>query len=98
MSNINEMFNAVENNETTSNARNLAGTAQLTSVANELVAKCISELNDNLDTYRDEFTASKKDHSAMDALLAKLIDFDTIDVEFIKELDEATVDGMLKSQ
>ena len=34
MSNINEMFNAVENNETTSNARNLAGTAQLTSVAN----------------------------------------------------------------
>lgn len=98
MSNINEMFNAVENNETTTNARNLAGTAQLTSVANELVAKCISELNDNLDTYRDEFAASQKDHSAMDALLAKLIDFDTIDVEFIKELDEATVDGMLKSQ
>lgn len=98
MSNINEMFNATENNETTSNARNLAGTAQLTSVANELVAKCISELNDNLDTYRDEFAASQKDHSAMDALLAKLIDFDTIDVEFIKELDETVVDGMLKSQ
>lgn len=98
MSNINEMFNAVENNETTTNARNLAGTAQLTSVANELVAKCISELNDNLDTYRDEFAASQKDHSAMDALLAKLIDFDTVDVEFIKELDDATVDGMLKSQ
>lgn len=98
MSNINEMFNAVENNETVTNARNLAGTAQLTSVANELVAKCISELNDNLDTYRDEFAASQKDHSAMDALLAKLIDFDTIDVEFIKELDETTVDGMLKSQ
>lgn len=98
MSNINEMFNATENNEATSNARNLAGTAQLTSVANELVAKCISELNDNLDTYRDEFAASQKDHSAMDALLAKLIDFDTIDVEFIKELDETVVDGMLKSQ
>lgn len=98
MSNINEMFNAVENNETTTNARNLAGTAQLTSVANELVAECIKKLNDNLDTYRDEFAASQKDHSAMDALLAKLIDFDTIDVEFIKKLDEATVDGMLKSQ
>ena len=95
---INEMFNATENNEATTNARNLAGTAQLTAVANELVTKCISELNDNLDTYRDEFTASQKDHSVMDALLAKLIDFDTIDVEFIKELDEATVDGMLKSQ
>lgn len=98
MSNINEMFNAVENNETTSNARNLAGTAQLTSVANELVAKCISKLNDDFETYREDFEASKHDHNAMDKLLAKLIDFDTIDVEFIKELDETTVDGMLKSQ
>ena len=95
---INEMFNATENNEATTNARNLAGTAQLTAVANELVAQCIKTLNDNLEEYRDEFAASQKDHSAMDALLAKLIDFDTIDVEFIKELDEATVDGMLKSQ
>lgn len=95
---INEMFNATENNEATTNARNLAGTAQLTAVANELVAQCIKTLNDNLEEYRDEFAASQKDHSAMDALLAKLIDFDTIDVEFIKELDKATVDGMLKSQ
>lgn len=98
MSNINEMFNATENNEATSNARNLAGTAQLTSVANELVAQCIKTLNDNLDEYREDFEASKHDHNAMDTLLAKLIDFDTIDVEFIKELDEATIDGMLKSQ
>lgn len=98
MSNINEMFNATENNETATNARNLAGTAQLTSVANELVAQCIKTLNDNLDEYREDFEASKHDHNAMDKLLAKLIDFDTIDVEFIKELDEATVDGMLKSQ
>lgn len=98
MSNLNEMFNATENNETTANARNLAGTAQLTAVANELVAQCIKTLNDDLDTYREEFTASQKDHSAMDALLAKLIDFDTVDVEFIKALDEDTVDGMLKSQ
>lgn len=98
MSNINEMFNATENNEATSNARNLAGTAQLTSVANELVAQCIKTLNDNLDEYREDFEASKHDHNAMDKLLAKLIDFDTVDVEFIKELDETTVDGMLKSQ
>lgn len=98
MSNINEMFNVTESNETTTNARSLAGTAQLTSVANELVAKCINKLNDNLDEYRDDFEASKHDHNAMDALLAKLIDYDTVDVEFIKELEEATVDGMLKSQ
>ena len=98
MSDINEMFNTTESNETTTNARNLAGTAQLTTVANELVAECIKKLNDNLDEYREDFEASKHDHNAMDALLAKLIDYDTVDVEFIKELEEATVDGMLKSQ
>ena len=94
---INEMFNTTEN-ETTTNSRSLAGTAQLTSLANALVAECIKKLNDNLDEYRDEFMESQKDHNAMDALLAKLLDYDTVDVEFIKELDEATVDGMLKSQ
>lgn len=98
MSNINEMFNVTENNATTTNARSLAGTAQLTAVANELVAECIKKLNDNFDEYRKDFEASKHDHNAMDALLAKLIDYDTIDVEFIKELEETTVDGMLKSQ
>ena len=98
MSIINEMFNATETNEATANARSLAGTAQLTAVANELVAECIKKLNDNLDEYREDFEASKQDHNAMDKLLAKLIDFDTVDVEFIKELDETTVDGMLKSQ
>ena len=95
---LNEMFNATENNEKTTNARTLAGTAPLTAVANELVAECIKKLNDNLEEYREDFEASKQDHNAMDALLAKLIDYDTVDVEFIKELDEATVDGMLKSQ
>lgn len=98
MSNINEMFNTVNNETTTANSRSLAGTAQLTSLANALVAECIKKLNDNLDEYRDEFMESQKDHNAMDALLAKLLDYDTVDVEFIKELDEATVDGMLKSQ
>lgn len=95
---LNEMFIATENNEKTTNARTLAGTAQLTAVANELVAECIKKLNDNLDEYREDFEASKHDHNAMDKLLAKLIDYDTVDVKFIKELDKTTVDGMLKSQ
>lgn len=96
--NINEMFNAVENNETTTNARSLAGTAQLTSVANTLVADCMAKLSEQLDDYKELFMESQKDHNAMDKLLALLIDFDSIDVEFISSLDEQTVDGMLKSQ
>ena len=96
--NINEMFNTVENNETTTNARSLSGTAQLTSVANTLVADCMAKLSEQLDDYKELFMESQKDHNAMDKLLALLIDFDSIDVEFISSLDEQTVDGMLKSQ
>ena len=96
--NINEMFNTVENNETTTNARSLAGTAQLTSVANTLVADCMAKLSEQLDDYKELFMESQKDHNAMDKLLAMLIDFDVIDVEFISSLDEQTIDGMLKSQ
>lgn len=94
---INELFNTTETNETT-NARSLAGTAQLTATSNEVVAVCIKKLNDNLDSYRDAFEASKSDHGAMDQLIAQLVDLDEVDVEFIKQLDEEVVDGMLKSQ
>lgn len=95
---INEMFNATETNAATANARSLAGTAQLTAVANEYVASTIKTIDGSFEQYREAFEASKNDHSAMDALLAQIIDFDAIDVEFIKELDETVVDGMLKSQ
>lgn len=94
---INELFNTAETMEAT-NARNLSGTAQLTALSNELVAKCIAQLNDNLEVYSDEFTASKSDHGAMDKLIDLLIDLNEVDVEFIKQLDEQTTDGMLKSQ
>lgn len=95
---INEMFNATENNEATANARSLAGTAQLTAVANELVASTIKTIDGDFENYKEAFAASKSNHSAMDALLAQIINFDDVDVEFIKELDETAVDGMLKSQ
>lgn len=93
---IDEMFSS--KSTTTVGNRSLAGTVQLTSLANELAAKCIKKLNADLETYRDKFTESKASHDAMDELIALLIDFDKVDIEFIKQLDEKTVDGMLKSQ
>ena len=95
---INEMFTTAEATEVATSSRGLAGTAQLTAVANGLVASTIKTLNDNLEEYREAFEESKSSHSAMDALLAQIINFDAVDVEFIKELDETVVDGMLKSQ
>ena len=95
---INDLFNTETNEATATNARSLSGTAQLTATANELVAECIKKLNDNLSDYREAFEASKSDHGAMDKLIAQLVDLDEVDVEFIKQLDDETVDGMLKSQ
>lgn len=98
MSNINEMFNESENSEVSANSRSLAGTAQLTSIASELVAETIKTLNDNIEDHYEAFEASKSSHSAMDALLTQFIDYSYIDVEFLKKLDEAAIDSMLKSQ
>lgn len=95
---IKEMFTEIENNEVTTNKRGLAGTAQLTTIANQLVEESIDVLNNNYDTFGELFEASKSNHKSMDDLLDKLVAYDEVDVEFIKQLDEAVVDGMLKSQ
>lgn len=97
---INEMFKN-QSAETTS-SRNLAGTAQLTSLANELTSMCLKALNDDFGSeepqHREQFVESQVSHTAMDSLIATLLDLSTVDVEFIKQLDAKTVDGMLKSQ
>lgn len=89
---------AESNNTVTTNGRGLAGTAQLTEIASHTANAVIAQLNDNLDEHMEQFKASQKDHSAMDALIEEMVDFDTIEMSFINDLDEATVDGMLKSQ
>lgn len=94
---MNNLF-AESNNTATTNGRGLAGTAQLTAIASELTNKTIAELNENIDEYMELFKASQKDHNAMDSLVDTFVDFDTIEMDFINDLDEATVDGMLKSQ
>lgn len=97
---IDEMFSTATT-ETTS-SRSLAGTAQLTSLASELTNKCISALNDDLGShepkYREQFAASRSNHDAMDSLINELLNLSEVDIDFIKQLDAKTVDGMLKSQ
>lgn len=96
----NEMNNlfATENNETTISNRGLTGTAQLTSVASNIAAEIIRIMNDNIEEYADSIKSSQTDNNAMDTLIDKVYALDTVDVVFLKELDEQTIDGMLKSQ
>ena len=95
---LNEMFAANTNETTTTNNRSLAGTAQLTSLANSIAAELIKKIDADLETYKEKFEASKTDHNAMDALIAEAYDLDSVDVNFLKELDEETLNAMLKSQ
>ena len=98
MSNINEMFSAEENGTTAVSTRGLAGTAQLTSVSNNLVASTLITLNGDFAQYKETFEASKADHNSMDKMLSQLINFAEVDVEFLKELPDDVTEGMLKSQ
>lgn len=95
---LNSMFEANEAQEVTTGARSLAGTAQLTTLANTVANEVIKKIDTDLENYREKFDASKNDHNAMDALITELYDLTTVDVQFIKELDDDTVESMLKSQ
>lgn len=94
---MNNLF-AESNNTVTTNGRGLAGTAQLTEIASHLTNDVIAQLNENIDEHMELFKASQREHSAMDTLIEEMIDFDTVDYDFIYQLDDKTVDGMLKSQ
>jgi hypothetical protein len=63
-------------------------------IANDI----LKSVNDSFEDYKDLVAKSKGDHNAMDQLIAKAYDLTAADVEFLKELDETTLDNMLKSQ
>lgn len=92
------LFSEQEKQETANNARSLAGTAQLTSLAATIANDILKTANDNFEEYKELVAKSKSDHGAMDELIAKAFNLADVDVAFLKELDEATLDGMLKSQ
>lgn len=94
---MNNLF-AESNNTVATNGRGLAGTAQLTEIASHLTNDVIAQLNENIDEHMELFKASQREHSAMDTLIEEMVDFDTVDYNFIYQLDDKTVDGMLKSQ
>lgn len=89
---------AESSNTATTNGRGLAGTAQLTAIASDLASKAIRTMNENVEEYKEQLVASQHDNKAMDDLLETLAVYDEVDTEFITQLEETTIDGMLKSQ
>lgn len=97
MTNMTNLF-ATEGNQSTLGSRGLSGTAQLTSVANSIATSIINTMNDDVESYRELIKESQKDNGAMDKLIETIHPLADVDIEFLKEIDDNTIEGMLKSQ
>lgn len=89
---------AESNGTETEGTRALAGTPALVECSAKVVNEILTIINDDADKYSELFEASKSDHVAMETLINTVYDLSTVDVDFLKTLDEATLLGMLKSQ
>lgn len=97
MSNTMNLFATINENNT-GNSRELNGTAQLTSIAGNLATEILQTMNSNIEEFAADIKASQSDNNAMDALIERVHPLEDVDVEFLKELNDETIDGMLKSQ
>jgi len=78
--------------------RSLQGTAQLTTLSLSLASIIIKQMEDDVETYKERFLASRTDASIMDKLINEVVNLPEQDVEFLKTLEESTLESMLKSQ
>lgn len=94
---INELFGA--NTVVTTNARSLPGTAELTAVATAAAHTIIKRMEADIEHYRPIIQESARDSKVMDKLLEDMAPYmDLEDDSVLYHLDDATVEGMLKSQ
>lgn len=94
---INELFGTNEATVTT-NARNLPGTIELTNLATAMAHSVIKTMEADIETYKPRIQKSATDARELDNLLDELCPEYGDKADFLKELDDVVVDGMLKSQ
>lgn len=94
---INELF-TTESTNTAHSGRALSGTAELTRISGNLATDVIRAMEADIENYRDLLTKSASDNNKLDEVIETFVNLEAVDAEFLKELDSATVDGMLKSQ
>lgn len=94
---LNNLF-VTANQEVATSSHSLSGTAQLTNVASGIAQQIMETVNNNIEEYTEDISKSKVDNNAMDNLIEKAYELHDVDIDFLKEIDEATLEGMLKSQ
>lgn len=96
--NLANLFKEANGREMTANSRGLEGTAQLNSVASGIVDAILRHIDEHADKLAELVAESQKDHDAMDKLINECYELKTVNIDFLKELDEKILEGMLKSQ
>jgi predicted component of type VI protein secretion system len=94
---INELFETNVSAATVS-ARGLTGTAQLTALASSIADNIIRTMEADIEVYRPRIQESARNNDEMDKLIDELGEVNPDDAEFLVQLDDATIDGILKSQ
>lgn len=95
---INELFGN-ENYGTSTNTRTLSGTQELTRISGNIATNIIRSMEEQIDIYRERIAKSANDSKEMDALLDEFKPWADIEEDnILRNLDDATVEGMLKSQ
>jgi len=96
--NLANLFKEANGREMITNTRGLEGTAQLNSVASGIVDAILRHINKHADKLAELVAESQKSHDAMDKLINECYKLETVNIEFLKALNEKTLEGMLKSQ
>lgn len=94
---INELF--FNEQKESNNARTLSGTQELTRISNNIAVSIIRRMEDDIENYRERIQKSASDSKEMDKLLDEFRPWTDIEEDnIVRNLDDETVEGMLKSQ
>ena len=95
---INELFGN-ENQEMNANPRILGGTAELTRISKNIALNIVRSMEQQIDTYKPRISESATDAKKMDELLDEFRPWVDIEEDSpLRDLDDDTVESMLKSQ
>lgn len=93
---INELFGTTAN--VTGSTRSLPGTAELTSIAHAAAVRIMNAMEADIEAYKPRIQKSTSDSRELEAILDELLDYSIDDDSILRNLDDETVEGMLKSQ
>jgi len=89
---------ATVNTEETTGRRELSGTYQLTAEAKKFASNILETVGADSERWRQMVLESMHKAAVMDTIIESIITIEEHHISFLKELDEDTVIGMLKSQ